>query len=148
MSATAPALYLLALVLPWVLCVLCFKLQTTNATENLRLILYALTFVAAATATTILITTDEVVVIVDTSEPAVANVTGTGDGSNREYYAYEQRQAQYNVTLFSPDAGAGRVADAYLFAILYLGLTLLFLILTVSEVFRIAENMWTTRRGF
>lgn len=140
---TSPAIYLLVLILPWVLCVLSFKLNLGPGLDNLRLFLYALTFIVAAIASATLVTTDEVMFQVSSEGYELHKVTGTSQDSNTQNYTFQQLTTTHNVTMFNPDAGVGRASDAYLFAMLYLGLTLLYFVLFISEVFRIAARVFS-----
>ena len=142
MTAVIP--YLLLLILPWVLALTAWRLVDTRGLENMRLILYAVTFAVFALAAFVLITTDDVRVQWTSTEtvPTVSTITGADGGTHRYAYVAANTTTAAELVLYAPAQGIGTARDALALAGLYWGMALLYVVLMASEIFRLAARAW------
>lgn len=150
--STGVATYLVLLVVPWVLVCLAWRLQVVGSgLENMRLFLYVLIVLVSGVAAFTIISSEAVVINVleTTTAPEVDVVSGANANSGPHTYSYVNHTSIVNttITLYDRDAGVGGRTDALTLAGLYGGLSLLFLVLSIAEVFRLAEvSMANARR--
>lgn len=143
--ATGVLTYALLLILPWALAALTWRLRLEGpGLENLRLFLYALIMIVAGVAAFTFVSTEQVTIHVATTTtgPLLDRIDHANDNAGPHDYLYANRTlttTAMNITVYDPAAGVGRQADALTLGGMYGALSLLFLVLTIAETFRLAE---------
>ena len=140
MAAASALLYGALLILPWVLIVVSYRLVDSRGLENLRLLLYAMVFTVSALAAMVFLTTDDVSIGWESTVTA-PQVSAVSSGGLYTYTAANTTEAA-EVVLYAPAEGVGEPRDAQLLGLLYAGLALLYMVLAVSEIFRLASKAW------